>query len=205
MHRERFYVGRAAPELEAEHAPARLDGADVPPLLVVLDLVLVLPVLGDVLLDGDRRRVVALIDILVHVLDGLYRRAYLDVDMRVVPFRQPRVVGNNPSVVDDAGVVLGALEAPTRSAATAVLYVPVLGNDRLVGEGLWEIFPAGPLVHADRVDVAMRAARVMDQVLLDDCPENGLLEGVRELRRDELVDVVGRDALVQDDEDVRVR
>ena len=156
--------------------------------------------------------VVPLVDVLMHVLDGLDAAANLHVDVAIVLQEEGGVVGDDPLV------------AKLDSSAGATMGMPPGNGDVIVGAGvggvgvvadhggrlerLGEVLAAGAILHARGVGVVAGTTGAMEHVLSDGCEETGLGVLVGELGGDEGVNVFGCAGLVfggEMNEDVGVR
>lgn len=154
----------------------------------------------------------ALVDVLVHVLDGLDAAANLHIDVAVVLQEQSGVVRDDPLV------------AKLDSSARAAMGMPSGDGDAIVGAGvggvgvvadhggrlerLGEVLAAGAILHAGGDGVVAGTTGAMKHVLSDGCKETGLGVLVGELGGDEGVNVFGCAGLVfggEMNEDVGVR
>ena len=107
---------------ELEEPPHSLAGTNVPSVHVTGDLVVRRS-------HRNGRTVRSLIDILVDILDRLYRSANLDIHMRTELLEEVRVIRDYPAVIADDLLVREARFAGRKRLAivpAAVLWVAVL-------------------------------------------------------------------------------
>ncbi|XBJ15850.1 hypothetical protein VPH35_007631 [Triticum aestivum] len=91
---DRWMIGA---QWEAKYPPHSLRRGDPPCVNVPLDLINVS--IGVGLVDAERSLIMALVDVLVNIFDGLYARADLNVDVAIEHPQKVWVVRHNPTVV----------------------------------------------------------------------------------------------------------
>jgi hypothetical protein len=148
--------------------------------------------------------IVTLVDIFVNVLDSLDSGTDLYVDMTVILCGQPRIVGNNMTVVKcvTSGVGVGpAIVWP------GIFRISVSTKTGCGAKFLGEMLAALTIDHAGCSEV-LRTTGTMDHTLCDGLIKHGLSFRVRDLGRNERVDmrnITNLELLPQEDEEMDMR
>jgi hypothetical protein len=124
-------VGESAVHEKVEEAPDTLTGWDIASIKILFDLII-----ASTELHGDT--IMALVDILVDVFDGLDRCNGLEIDMTTILPDEIGTVCDDLAIVDLLSTNLMCLPSVPRPGWG----IGILGNGGLISEGLWEILAA---------------------------------------------------------------
>ena len=167
---------------ELKDVPASFDRTNVATINIFPNLIHLL-----CLADLYCGKIMTLVDVLVDVLDGFDRCADLDIDVAVVLGRQMRGVGDDITIVKD---VTSSSGESASIVWPGILGITVISKTCGLTELLAITLAALTIHHAGRVGM-LRTARAMQHAGGDGLVEHGVGDWVRELGRDNAIDLIG--------------
>jgi hypothetical protein len=158
----------------------------------------------DILTHDDGGTVVTFVYVLVDIFDGLNRSTDLDIDMTVITCGQIGVIRDDIAIVK--GLTSGIGIGPT-IVGSGIFRITIFAEAGLRTEDLWKVLATLSIDHAG-CGWEFRTARTVHHALSDSGIEGGMGNGIRDLSRDDGVDVsciTYFEGLPQKDEEMDVR